>query len=34
MILSVQCTQRASEDWAAREVVLGVEGSIFPLRRS
>lgn len=28
MILSVQCTQRASEDWAAREVVLGVEGSV------
>lgn len=28
MILSVQCTQRASEDWAAQEVVLGVEGSV------
>ena len=28
MILAVQCTQRASEDWAAREVVSRVEGSV------
>lgn len=28
MILAVQCTQRVSEDWAAREVVSGVEGSV------
>ena len=28
MILAVQCTQRASEDWAAWEVVSRVEGSV------
>lgn len=28
MILAVQCTQTASEDWAAREVVSRVEGSV------
>lgn len=28
MILSVQCTQRASEDWASQEVVSRVEGSV------